>query len=107
MSIFIFIILLFFVLLFFVSSLFVSVLRWVLSLFGIRSNRYRGNYSQTMNDSPRNGNSHSSDKEYHSAHAETSSSGWHYSPEAELRRRKHGKVIKQDEGEYVDFEEIK
>lgn len=36
-----------------------------------------------------------------------STSGWHYSPEAEHKRRKRKKVFQPDEGEYVDFEEVK
>lgn len=97
----IFILLLFLALMLFASSLVISIVRWVLSLFGICSpGRWGVNFSRrTSNekgDARTTGTSHSS-----------SSSGWHYSAEALMKKSKRKKIIQPDEGEYVDFEEVK
>lgn len=93
---FLFLILLFLVL--FASSVILSLVRWFLSFLGF-GNKRTGRYT---------GQSHSetSDTGYTSS-SSSSSSGWHYSPEAEYKRRKRKKIIQQDEGEYVDYEEVK
>ncbi|MBQ3188319.1 MAG: DUF4834 family protein [Bacteroidaceae bacterium] len=106
MTIILFIFILFILLLMFASSLILSVLRWILSLFGIGGSRAAndsyygaggsrgGNAGRTSSSSSRN-SSGASDTE------------WHYSPEAEYKRRKRKKIIGNDEGEYVDYEEMK
>lgn len=103
MGILILIALIVILLLLFASSVLFSLIGWVLSLFGI--GRSRGNYgagSGTYNSSRQDGTGSS----YRSG-SSASATGWHYSPEAEYKRRKRKKIIDKDEGEYVDFEEIK
>lgn len=78
----------------FASSVLFSVIRWVLSLFRI------GGPRTTTTSS----GSSTADAGYKRTN---SSSGWHFSPEAEYKRKKKKKIISADEGEYVDFEDVK
>lgn len=91
---FLFLILLF--LLLFASSMIFSLIRWILSLFGLAG---RGSH--------RHGRQAGAGTYNAGGNTSSSSSGWHYSPEAEYKRRKRKKIIQQDEGEYVDYEEVK
>lgn len=93
--------LIFFIFLFllmFASSVIFSIIRWVLSLFGFGGQRKNNQGEYGRSESGRYNSS--------STYSGTSS-GWHYSPEAEYKRRKKKKIIQQDEGEYVNYEEIK
>ena len=103
MNIIFFIVLIFLVILFLASSVVLSIVRWVLSLIGL-----------VPGAKSRRGTSEGgTQRMYHTRAGDASSnggattSGWHYSPEAELKRKKRKKIIQQDEGEYVDYEEIK
>ena len=78
----------------FASSVLFSVIRWVLSLFRIGGPRTTTTSSDSSNVGGDNKRTNSS-------------SGWHFSPEAEYKRRKKKKIIGADEGEYVDFEDVK
>lgn len=92
------IIFIFIFLLMFASSVIFSIIRWVLSLFGFGAQRKENKGGYERMDSGR----------YNSSSTGSgTSSGWHYSPEAEYKRRKRKKIIQQDEGEYVNYEEIK
>ena len=99
MTILLILFLIFIFILLFASSVILSIVRWVLSLFGI-GNYNKGNRAGHTHSNTQGGNSSST-------YSNTSSAGWHYSPEAEYKRRKRKKIIQQDEGEYVDYEEIK
>ena len=90
----------------FASSVIFSVIRWVLSLLGLGARTAgRASYNNTANGThqhrtqgePR-GNRGSNDK---------ACSQWHFSPEEEYKRKHRKKIISPDEGEYVDFEEVK
>ena len=107
MTIILFIFLLFILLLMFASSLILSVLRWILSLFGIGGSRAANDryYGAGGSRGGNAGRTSSSSSSRNSSGA--SDSGWHYSPEAEYKRRKRKKIIGNDEGEYVDYEEMK
>ena len=105
MSIFLFIIL-FIVVLFLIGLSFIaSIIRGILSFFGLgrkNSNSYYNTGQQTR------GPGRGQQQQYNSGHKqEAATSGWHYSPEAEQKRRKRKKIFEANEGEYVDFEEVK
>lgn len=105
MTIILFIFILFILLLMFASSLILSVLRWILSLFGIGGSRAANDRYYGAGGS-RGGNTGRTSSSSRNSSG-TSDSGWHYSPEAEYKRRKRKKIIGNDEGEYVDYEEMK
>lgn len=96
---------LFLALMLFASSLVISVVKWVLSLFGLcEPGRWSVNVDRRSTGGQdaagrTSGASRSS--------SSSSSSGWHYSAEALMKKRKRKKIIQPDEGEYVDFEEVK
>ena len=106
MTIILFIFILFILLLMFASSLILSVLRWILSLFGIGGSR-AANDSYYGAGGSRGGNAGRTSSTSSRNSSGASDSGWHYSPEAEYKRRKRKKIIGNDEGEYVDYEEMK
>lgn len=106
MTFILFIFILFILLLMFASSLILSVLRWILSLFGIGGSR-AANDSYYGSGGSRGGNAGRTSSSSSRNSSGASDSGWHYSPEAEYKRRKRKKIIGNDEGEYVDYEEMK
>ena len=97
------------------SSGVISIIRGILSFLGLTKSGTRsssGGYRASGGSNGRNaqggasyGGRGASDDEAQGRR--TSASGWHYSPEAEYKRRKRKKIIDENEGEYVDFEEIK
>ena len=102
MSIIFFIIIVFFVILIFASSIIFSIIRWVLSLLGIGVYRSRGGYNkrqQTYTKGEKQGT--------YRSNTNVNDQQWHFTPEEEYKRKKRKKIIASDEGEYVDFEEIK
>ena len=104
MGIFFFFIIIVLFLLFFASSIVFSIIRWVLSLLGIGAGR--GNGHHDTSGTQRRGSTGEGYNE--SAQSSSGDDGqWHYSPEEAHKRRKRKKIISSDEGEYVDFEEIK
>lgn len=105
MTFILFLFILFIFVLLFASSLVLAVVRWVLSLFGM--GRRNGTSSRGGSDNRASGADGASSYSGRTTSGGASASGWHYSPEAEYKRRKRKKIIGQDEGEYVDYEEIK
>ncbi len=105
MTFILFLFILFIFVLLFASSLVLAVVRWVLSLFGM--GHRNGTSSRGGNDNRTSGADGASSYSGRTTSGGASASGWHYSPEAEYKRRKRKKIIGQDEGEYVDYEEIK
>ena len=94
------------------SSVVISIIRGILSFLGLTksgtrssSGGYRGSNGRNAQGGASYGGRGASDDEAQGRR--TSASGWHYSPEAEYKRRKRKKIIDENEGEYVDFEEIK
>ncbi len=99
------------------SSVVISVIRGILSFLGLtKKSTDRGgsgsSYRTAGGSGGRNaqggafyGNRGSSREDTRGARSDAS--GWHYSPEAEYKRRKRKKIIDANEGEYVDFEEVR
>ncbi len=103
MSILIFV-LLFILIIFIVGLSFVfSIVRGILSFLGLGRRKTGGSYRQEQRDNSYGGyRQQQSDRQQN-----TDVSGWHYSPEAENKRKRRKKIFDANEGEYVDFEEIK
>ncbi len=97
------------------STVVISVIRGILSFFGITKSGgkgFSGSYRSTGaygNQNRQNGTYNTNDSRAgdDASGRNSSASGWHYSPEAEYKRRKRKKIIDESEGEYVDFEEVK
>ena len=102
MSIFLFIIIIFFFIIIFASSIIFSVIRWILSLLGIESRRNYNNSKSTHQNKEETGN-----RWQNNSQTGTNEEKWHFSPEEQYKRKKRKKIIAPDEGEYVDFEEIR
>lgn len=107
MGIFFFFIIIVLFLLFFASSIVFSIIRWVLSLLGIgiSSTRRSGEHYDTSSTQRRGSTGEGCNESAQSSSGDYGQ--WHYSPEEAHKRRKRKKIISSDEGEYVDFEEIK
>ena len=101
MSIILFIIL-FIVVLFIIGLSFIaSIIRGLLSFLGLgrrNSNGYHNTREQARGTEYRQQN--------RTRQQERTTSGWHYSPEADQKRQKRKKIFEANEGEYVDFEEV-
>ena len=108
MSIIFFIIIIFLFVVMFASSVIFSVIRWVLSLLGLGARTTRRAAGDGYGSGNR-GSRYSSDA--NGQRRQNSSTGnetqWHFSPEEEYKRKQRKKIISPDEGEYVDYEEIK
>lgn len=92
------------------SSVIVSIIRGVLSFLGLTKKggrSYTGTYSNSNGSTSDTRQRSSENGAWDGRHNNTETSGWHYSPEAEYKRRNRKKIIEENEGEYVDFEEIK
>lgn len=105
MSIIIFIILFILVAIIIGLSFVISIVRSILSFLGLGRSKTGGYYNTGQTTS-------GSDGEYRRRYGnnrqqESGTSGWHYSPEAESKRKKRKKIFEANEGEYVDFEEVK
>lgn len=97
------------------SSVVISIIRGILSFLGLTKSGSRtasGGYRASGGSdggNARAGTSYGKRGAYEddAQGRRSAASGWHYSPEAEYKRRKRKKIIDENEGEYVDFEEIK
>ena len=108
MSIIFFIIIIFLFVVMFASSVIFSVIRWVLSLLGLGARTTRRAAGGEYGSGSR-GSRYSSDDNGQRRQNSSTGNGaqWHFSPEEEYKRKQRKKIISPDEGEYVDYEEIK
>ena len=107
MGVFFFIFIIFLFLVLFASSVIFSVIRWVLSLLGLGA---RGTRRTNYNNAGEAAHQQRKSREQprgSRGYEDAARSQWHFSPEEEYKRKHRKKIISPDEGEYVDFEEVK
>lgn len=107
MSIFFFIIIIFLFFLLFASSIIFSVIRWVLSLLGLGARGARRANYNNAGDAAHQQRKAGEQPRGNRGYEDAARSQWHFSPEEEYKRKNRKKIISPDEGEYVDFEEVK